>query len=280
MSNNPRHLLQQHGLKPKKEWGQNFLVEPNITKRIVELLEAQKDDRVVEFGAGTGALTKLLSERSDHVFAVERDRDMIGVLEEVYAKVPSVEVIAADAAKFDLNDVPGEGPLLVIGNLPYQISSPILFQILEQRKLVKRAVLMIQKEVADRLSATPKDGKDYSILSIRFGAYFDVKQAISVSRGCFFPRPKVESAVITLQPLETPRVPDELEPWFAKAVKIAFASRRKTLANNLKSGFRDIPKARIPELLEELGLDPKCRGENLTIEEFATLAKALQKETN
>ncbi len=274
MSKNPRSLLNKHGLHPKKPWGQNFLVEPTIVERIVDELGVTSEDTVVEFGAGTGALTFPLSQRAGKVYAVERDRDLVALLEQEL-EADNVEVIAADAAKFSFDTVtPSEG-LYVIGNLPYNITAPILFHLHENRLRFKRAILMVQKEVADRLSAQPEDGKDYSILSILFGAFFYVEQAIFVSRKYFFPKPRVDSVIILLEPLAQPAAPIDDEARFQQTVKIAFAQRRKTLMNNLKAGFRDLSKEQLQEILDELGLEAQQRGETLTIPQFAALSNKL-----
>lgn len=274
MSQNPRSLLKKHGLHPKKPWGQNFLVDPSMVERIVDELGVTSEDTVVEFGAGTGALTFPLSDRAGKVFAVERDRDLVALLENEL-DADNVEVIAADAAKFSFDSVtPSEG-LYVIGNLPYNITAPILFHLHENRDRFKRAILMVQKEVADRLSAQPEDGKDYSILSILFGAFFYVEQAIFVPRKYFFPKPRVDSVIILLEPLAQPAAPIDDEARFQQTVKIAFAQRRKTLMNNLKAGFKDLSKEQLQAILDELGLDAQQRGETLTIPQFAALSNKL-----
>jgi len=275
MFRNPKELLGRYGLRPKKSWGQNFLVDSNTVERIVDLIDAPPETRIVELGAGTGVLTHLLAQRYQQVFAIERDQDLVELLQAEF-EGSNVQVIPNNAAKFRFEDLPGEGPLCVIGNLPYQISTPILFHLLEQREVFQRAVLMMQKEVADRLSATPEDGKDYSTLSIRFSPYFHIDQSLRVSRNQFHPRPKVDSVVVTMDTRETPAVDIQDEKWFAKTVKIAFAQRRKTLYNNLVNGFRDTDKAEIQAIIKELSLPEKCRGETLTIEQFALLANHLQ----
>lgn len=275
MSTNPKHLLQKYQLHPKKPWGQNFLIDPSIVERIVNLLGATAEDHVVELGAGTGALTFLLAQRAGRVSAIERDRDLVALLEQEF-RDPHVQIIAADAAHFSLQALEPTGNLLVIGNLPYNITAPILFHLHEQRAFFRRAVLMIQKEVADRMAAHPSDGKDYSILSVLFGAYFSVEKSLTVSSSHFFPRPKVDSTVITLEPLPVPRHPIHNQAWFERTVKVAFAQRRKTLANNLRSGFSELERDAINPLLEALAISPQQRGETLTIAQFAQLSNALE----
>ena len=276
MSNDPRKILQKYGFQPKKSWGQNFLVDPNTVLRIVNSLGITEDSRVVEMGPGTGVLTQHLAEQASDVFAIERDRDMVHILEHEFAEKSHVRVLSADASTFQLADLPEGSPFLVIGNLPYQLSSPILFSILEQRPLVKKAVFMLQKEVVDRLCASPGDGKDYSVLSIRFGAFFNIRKLFNVSKNCFHPRPKVDSAVFRLEIREQPLVAAEDEETFAAVVAAAFHQRRKTLLNNLSKSKLGLSKAEATELLNELGIDVSRRGEALTIQEFSTLAKAIR----
>lgn len=275
MYKTPRQLLQEYNLHPKKEWGQNFLTSGDMCDRIVRSLGVQKGDRVLELGAGTGALTYRLCDLADHVFALERDRDLVALLEKEI-QAPNVTVIAADAARFDLATLPGDGPLRVIGNLPYNISSPILFQLLKQRHLFTRLIVMLQKEVADRLLAQPRDGKDYSILSIRFAPFFSIRKMIAVPRTSFLPRPHVDSTVVCLDTLPSPRIPVADEIWYARVVKAAFANRRKILQNSLSAAFPAIPRDTLPALLTNLGLQASVRGETLTIEEFSRLSEAIK----
>ncbi|MCB9639915.1 MAG: ribosomal RNA small subunit methyltransferase A [Myxococcales bacterium] len=278
MFQDPRKTLRQHKLKPKYEWGQNFLISQDKVERIVSLLGAQPQDRVLELGAGTGVLTHMLTTEAPQteIFALERDRDLVALLEAEFAHSDAnVQVIAADAATFNLNELPEGGPLRVLGNLPYNISSPILFHLLEQRHLWKRSVLMLQKEVAERLAATPDSGKAYSILSVRFGMFFDILKVLSVSRRCFHPQPQVDSVVIRLDSLPEPRYPLKDEALFARTVKAVFASRRKTLLNTLNAGFSEIPREAVESILQTLNIDVQRRGESLSLEEFAHLSNTL-----
>lgn len=271
---NPRQVLRRYGLQPKKSWGQNFLVDPNTLERIVKQLGIEEGDEVVEFGAGTGVLTRMLAAEAKHVHAVERDRDLVELLEQEMAEEP-ITIIPADAATFQLAELSQNGRLLVIGNLPYQISTPILFSLLEQHHLFRRLVIMVQKEVADRLVAKPKSGKNYGVLSVRFGAYFRVKRAFNVSAKAFYPRPQVQSTIVTMEPHDTPP-PIQDDAWFARTVKASFAQRRKTLQNNLVSGFPELDKQHILALLEEVEISPQLRSETLTVPQFVALAEAIR----
>ena len=281
MFQDPRKTLRQHHLKPKYDWGQNFLISADKVERMISMLGTQPGDRVLELGAGTGVLTYALAEAAPQssIFALERDRDLVALLEqELVPAYQHVQVIAADAASFALSDLPNGGPLRILGNLPYNISSPILFHLLEQRHLWTHALLMLQKEVAERLAAKPDSGKDYSVLSIRFGMFCDVLKVLNVPRRCFHPQPQIDSAVVRIQTLPQPRFPLHSEDTFVRTVKAVFASRRKTLHNTLRSGFSNISVETIDALLHTLHIDPQRRGESLSLQEFALLSNALHEQ--
>jgi 16S rRNA (adenine1518-N6/adenine1519-N6)-dimethyltransferase len=263
----PAELLRRHGLRPKKEWGQNFLGDAQILGELADLARLQPGDLVVELGAGLGHLTHALASTGAQVVAVERDRDLAPILRE---ELPAVEVVEADAKSFDLSAVAARAGrrVVVCGNLPYHLSSPILFHLLDQRAAVKRAVLLLQQEVAERIAAPP-GGRDYGLLSVLAQHVAEARVARHVSRHAFTPPPEVESAVLVLEFLETPRAPVRAEQRFRALVKAAFSQRRKTLWNALKSfpGGRDA--------LVKAGIDPRRRAETLTVEEFASIERAL-----
>ncbi|MEM1007789.1 MAG: 16S rRNA (adenine(1518)-N(6)/adenine(1519)-N(6))-dimethyltransferase RsmA [Myxococcota bacterium] len=277
MYEDPRSVLKRYQIFPKKEWGQNFLVNPSKAERIVELLEIQAGDRVLELGAGTGALTQIVRHKHPDadLFALERDRDMIAILEQEYND-SHVRVLAADAATYPITELPDGGPLRILGNLPYQISTPILFHVLEQRHLWTRAILMLQREVAQRLAAQLNQGKDYSILSVRFQMFCDVRIVLHVPARCFHPKPRVESAAICIEPLPQPRFPIEDPDLFARVVKAAFANRRKTLLNTLHHAFPHKPRIELQKHLHTQEIDPQRRGESLSLKDFAQLTQSLQ----
>lgn len=267
----PAELLRKHGLKPKKAWGQNFIADTSVLDRIVDVLAPKPGDTVVELGAGLGHLTHRLGETGARVIAVERDRDLIPVLEASFADTENVEVRAADAKKFGFDAF--EGPVAVVGNLPYQISTPILFHLLEHRAHLSHAVLMLQREVADRLAAGPGT-KARGILSVRFQLWADVEKAFEVPSGAFIPAPGVTGAVVRFdfraEPLADPGPPDVFE----RVVAVAFGQRRKTLQNSLKAG-KLLPPPALAEAIEEAGIDPKVRAERLSVAEFAALARSI-----
>ena len=264
MSDTPAELLRRHGLKPKKEWGQNFLGDARVLGELARLSGAGKGDVVVELGAGLGHLTRALAATGARVVAVERDRELAPVLREELAG--KVEVVEADAKSFDLNTIGRE--LIVCGNLPYHLSSPILFHLLDQRACLKRAVLLLQREVAERVAAPP-GGREYGLLSVLVQHVADASVPLEVSRHLFTPAPEVESSALLLE-FHEPRPPIADEPRFRALVKAAFGHRRKTLWNSVKNlaGARDA--------LTRAGIDPQRRAETLTVGEFANIERAME----
>lgn len=273
----PRTVLARHGLKPKHSFGQNFLVAAPIVEKIASLCVPNGSGRVIEIGAGLGTLTSALLARGAHVVAVERDRDMLPILREELADDLSrgaLELLEADAASIDLPALLGdEGERVVAGNLPYQITGRLLEMTIPVAPKIARAVFMVQKEVADRL-ASPAGGDAYGQLSVFVQASFAVERALIVRAGCFHPAPRVDSAVVLLKPLATPRAIET--DSFRAVVHAAFGARRKTLRNAL-AGLTQAPEKRAA--IEAVGIDLRRRGETLSVEEFAALARALDEAT-
>lgn len=255
---------------PKKRFGQNFLRDPGVVGRILAAAELQSSDRVLEIGPGLGALTDQLLARAGEVRVMEVDRELAHRLRERHAS--RLSIIEGDALRLEWPALLPEPPYKLVANLPYNISSQILFKILDHRQLFGRLVLMFQKEVGDRLCASPGT-KDYGILSVLCRVWFDVRRVATVPPGAFFPPPKVTSAVLLFEPLPSPRVVVGDEDHFRRVVKGAFACRRKTLPNSLAAGGFPAPEA--VSALHRAGIDPGRRGETLTLEEFARLAEAL-----
>ena len=263
--------------RPLKALGQNFLVDANIIAKIIRAAELSPEDCILEIGPGRGALSDLLARQARRLTLVEFDHVLAATLKERYAAHEPVTVIDGDILALDLVAVLGKEPAAwkVVANLPYNISTPILFRLLELRGLFSRLVLMLQREVGERLVASP-DCSDYGVTTLLLGLWFDIRREFIVPPTCFHPRPKVESAVLSFVPLLRPRVEVGDEAVFRKVVKGAFAMRRKTLANCLKA----TELARSDELgriLEQCGIDGKRRGETLSMEEFASLSRALSK---
>ena len=270
----PGTLLRRYGLHAKKAWGQNFLSDQHVQESIADLVDPQPGETVVELGAGLGHLTSHLVGRGARVVAVERDRDLAPILrEELGKKHPELEIVEADAARFDLDAVAkaAGGRIKVCGNLPYHLGSPILFHVMDHRASVSRLVIMLQLEVIQRIVAQP-DTSAYGILSVLLQQIADVKLSLHVPRGAFVPPPAVDSAVLVANMREIPRAPMDDEKRFRRIVKSAFEQRRKTLSNALRSVA---PKELLRAAFEEAGIDPMRRGETLTIAEFAALERAI-----
>lgn len=273
----PAAMLERHGLRAKRSWGQNFLADPGIAARFADAAELDAEDVVVELGAGLGHLTALLAERCGRVVAVERDRDLVAVLEAELGDRPQVEVLAANASTLDLGElVRRHGRLpVVVGNLPYQITSPILFQLLDQRGSFARALLGLQREVADRLCA-PVGARESGLLTVLLALGFERTAMFNIGPGAYTPRPRVASGVVRLTPLDPPAAAVRDEPLFRQVVKAAFAQRRKTLRKALAGDSRLLPDAAAwPGVLQTAGVDGGRRGETLSVEEFAQIAAAV-----
>jgi 16S rRNA (adenine1518-N6/adenine1519-N6)-dimethyltransferase len=265
--------FRNRGLHPKKSFGQNFLVDASIAERIAELA-CGGGGTVVEIGAGLGALTEPLLARAAKVVAIERDRDLCPILRESFAEPIAsgkLDVVEADAKQADLAALLRSGPFprCLTGNLPYQLTGPLLEIATSVVEAVDRAVFMVQIEVADRLVAAP-GSSDYGALTVFVSAAFEVSRALKVNRGAFQPRPGVDSAVVLLVPHRPPRARET--DAFRNAVRAAFAQRRKTLRNAWsKLGAPDQIAARA----KAAGIDLDRRGETLNVEEFARFAEGL-----
>jgi 16S rRNA (adenine1518-N6/adenine1519-N6)-dimethyltransferase len=269
----PRRILQQHGLRAKHAWGQNFLDDRTVLADIAQAARLGPDSVVVELGAGLGHLTRVLLDTGARVVAVERDRDMVGVLQGMHAE--RLTVLAADAARLDLASVAGARPLTLVGNLPYHLTSSILFEVLDQHADLLRCVFTVQKEVAERVAAG-EGARSGGILTVLLGVWFDASIVRTVPASAFHPPPKVDSAVLLLEHRVTPRAEVGDERWFRKVVKAAFSHRRKTLLNSLRSDPELGEAAHVREALGAAGIDPARRAETLGIGEFARLAGALR----
>lgn len=261
-------------MRAKKSMGQNFLVDGNVLQRIVEAVDLGPGDRVLEIGPGRGALTSLLVRQAEHVLAVELDRQLVPLLEKEFSLANNVEFIQGDILRTDLRqilDSRWKGKWKVAANLPYNISSQVIFKFLDNVSLFSSLVLMLQKEVGDRLVASPGT-KDYGILSVFCRLHFDVSRVLIVKPGSFRPIPKVDSVVLRFIPLTVPRLDVGDEALFRQVVKASFSQRRKTLANCLKSS-KITDNEGIASVLHRTGIDGGRRGETLTLDEYARLSK-------
>src|SRR2546430_6145533 len=255
---------------PRRSLGQHFLIDKNIVHKIVRLAGLQPGETVLEIGPGRGILTEALLDSSGLVVAVELDAALCAHLRATLGRRSNFRLVEGDALAFDYAQVPS--PFLVVANLPYYVSTPLLFRLLVERRRIDRLVLMLQEEVVARLAAAP-GGKDYGALSIAAQFYCEVRRAFRVPPTCFRPKPRVGSAVGLLTPLAKPRGSVTDEAVFFPVVRAGFAHRRKALLNSLRDeGFAGAPTA---TALEQAGIDPSRRAETLSLTEFAALAEGL-----
>lgn len=275
-------VLERHGFTFKKSFGQNFLTDTNILQKIVDTADIDKNVNVIEIGPGIGALTEFLAENAAEVMAFEIDERLIPILKDTLRDHDNVQVINEDVLKADLQTrVKGFAnpnlPIKVVANLPYYITTPILMHLIESKIPFAEFVVMMQKEVADRISAEPNT-KAYGSLSIAVQYYMTAKVAFIVPRTVFVPAPNVDSAILKMTRREQPLVQVQDEDFFFRVAKASFLHRRKTLWNNLTSHFgkSDDVKSKLELALEKSEIKPTVRGEALSITEFAGLSDALQ----
>ncbi|PLT27759.1 16S rRNA (adenine(1518)-N(6)/adenine(1519)-N(6))-dimethyltransferase RsmA [Peribacillus deserti] len=274
-------ILDKHGFSFKKSLGQNFLIDTNILNRIVDFAELTEESGAIEIGPGIGALTEQLARRSKKVVAFEIDQRLLPILNDTLQPYDNVKIIHQDVLKADLSEVLQSEfgtfkDLMVVANLPYYVTTPIIMKFLEERLPVRGIVVMLQKEVADRISAKPGT-KEYGSLSIAIQYYTKAETVMIVPKTVFVPQPNVDSAVIRLTMRTEPAVQVKNEDFFFTITRASFAQRRKTILNNLVNQLPDgkEKKDHILEALSESGIDPGRRGETLSIPEFAKLSDSL-----
>ena len=279
-----RAILERHGFTFKKSFGQNFLTDTNILQKIVDTAEIDKKVNVIEIGPGIGALTEFLAESAAEVMAFEIDDRLVPILADTLRDFDNVTVVNQDILKVDLAQYIAEFknpglPIKVVANLPYYITTPILMHLIESGIPFSEFVVMMQREVADRISAQPNT-KAYGSLSIAVQYYMTAKVAFIVPRTVFVPAPNVDSAILKMVRRDQPAVEVQDEKFFFKVSKASFVHRRKTLWNNLTSHFgkSEETKAKLTAALEQAELSPSVRGEALTLADFARLADALKEQ--
>ena len=277
-----KEVVQKHNFKFSKSLGQNFLIDTNVIDRILEGARVQEGDYVIEVGPGIGTLTKEMGRTAEKVVAIEIDKTLIPILEETLSDFPNIEVINQDILKVDVQELVKEklngGPVKLIANLPYYITTPIVMKFLEEDIPVTDIVVMVQKEVADRMNAQP-NSKDYGALSVAVQYYCETEIVAKAPRHMFMPQPNVDSTVIGLHVRKNQIYHVDNEDIFFKTVKASFGQRRKTLLNSL-GGLGFLNKEQIRESLQKANIDEKRRGETLSIEEFALLSNIINKIQN
>lgn len=272
-------LLAKHGFSFSKSLGQNFLIDDHVLSKIITAAQPSQDACALEIGPGAGTLTQQLAKNFKKAVAIEIDSALIPILEETMKDFDNFTLIHRDVMEVDLKALTeqefGSSPFCVAANLPYYITTPIVMGLLESRLPITTMTLMVQKEVADRMTAKP-GGKDYGALSVAVQYYTRPTIVCKAEPHCFLPQPKVASTVVNLEVLPEPAVQVNDQKKFFQIVKSAFGQRRKTLRNALsKSPYLALEKERIQSALSQLGLDPAIRGERLSIEDFSALSNLL-----
>ena len=272
-----RDVLSRHGFSFSKGLGQNFLINPTVCPRMAEMGNAQPGWGMIEIGAGVGVLTAELAQRADKVVCIEIDSRLLPILDETLAEYDNIKIVNQDVLKVDLHKLIAEEfpnmPVAVCANLPYYITSPIIMNLLESRLPISSLTVMVQKEAAQRICAMPGI-REVGAVSIAVRYYCEPKVLFQVSRGSFMPAPDVDSTVIRLDIRKQPTVDVKREEDFFRVVKAAFSQRRKTLSNTLSSGL-SMNKTQIAELLERAGVASNLRAEQLSMQQFADIANAL-----
>ncbi|WP_028543458.1 16S rRNA (adenine(1518)-N(6)/adenine(1519)-N(6))-dimethyltransferase RsmA [Paenibacillus taiwanensis] len=275
-----KDIIRKHGFSFKKSLGQNFLIDMNVMRRIVQSADLDEHTGALEIGPGIGALTEQLAKQASKVAAVEIDQRLIPILADVMEPYNNVSVVHGDVLKVDLQALFQEqfaemDKVSVVANLPYYVTTPIMMKLLEERLPLKNIVVMIQKEVAERMAASP-GGKEFGSLSVAVQYYSEPEIVCTVPPTVFIPQPNVESAVIRLKVRDKPPVEVNDESRFFEVVQASFTQRRKTIWNNLKARYSgDIGIDQLQTALETAEIDPSRRGETLSLEEFARLSEAI-----
>lgn len=268
--------MAEHDLIFHKGLGQNFLFDEHYLNSIVDSGNITKEDVVIEIGPGLGVLTTRLAEKAQKVYAIEIDSNIANILPDITSDYDNIEVINQDVMKFDLNAITSKyTSVKIVANLPYYITTPIVMKILEETNNIKSIVIMIQKEVAQRLVAKPNT-KDYGAITLAIDYYADATIKFTVPAGAFVPAPKVESAVVVLDILDKKRIEVSNEKLFFKIIKAAFGQRRKTLVNAISNNFPNTSKDDIKNVLNSVGISETIRGEALSIYDYEKICNSFE----
>ncbi|ADQ47078.1 dimethyladenosine transferase [Caldicellulosiruptor kronotskyensis 2002] len=267
------NLLEKYGLSPNKKLGQNFLVDENVVRKIILFSQAEGKE-VIEIGAGPGTLTVYLAKTAQKVFAVEIDKKILNVLKDVCQSLSNVQIVNSDFLELNVKNLTNGNKVYVIGNLPYYVTSQILFKLFEERECIEKFTIMVQKEVAQRLLAKPGT-KEYGNLTVAMNFYCEIEDYFYVSKNVFYPKPEVDSAVLRARfKVEEPNVD---EKKFFKIVHACFSTRRKTILNALSNQL-DIAKDELKKIILMAGLDENLRAEDLSLDDYIRLYQCFKEE--
>jgi 16S rRNA (adenine1518-N6/adenine1519-N6)-dimethyltransferase len=269
-------LLNEYNLRANKRLGQNFLINQDIIDEVIDKANINKDDVVLEIGPGLGSLTKALIDNAGKVIVVELDNNMVNILQNRFMNCDNLEIIQGDILKLNFNEIINSNKRIkVVANLPYYITTPIIMKLLEDRLNIESIVVMVQKEVGERICAKP-GSKVYGAITVSINYYSDSKIIIDVSKKNFLPQPEVDSCVVKLDILDKPPVYIKDEKLFFNLIKTGFSQRRKTILNSLSSG--SFSKDVINNIFRRINLDGKLRVEDLSLQDFANISNELVKE--
>ncbi len=278
-----KFLMKKYGITANKKLGQNFLIDENVIDKIVETSNITNEDLVIEIGPGLGTLTEKLLQKAGKVICIELDNRMIVILKDRFFMYDNFEIINKDVLKVDLNNLIKESKkneqiknIKIVANLPYYITTPIIMKLLEEKLDIESISVMIQKEVADRLTEVPGK-KDAGAITYTVYYYAKSEKVLVVPHTSFIPEPEVESEIIKLKLRKEPIIKVSNEKKFFALIKASFRQRRKTLLNSISNSGLNISKEKIETILQELNIDKKVRGEALTIEQFAEIAERIDK---
>ncbi|ADQ03851.1 dimethyladenosine transferase [Caldicellulosiruptor owensensis OL] len=267
------NFLKKYGLSPNKKLGQNFLVDENVVRKIILFSQAEGKE-VIEIGAGPGTLTVYLAEIARKVVAVEIDKKILNVLKEVCQDIPNIQIVNNDFLKLNVKDLTNTGRVYIVGNLPYYITSQILFKLFEEREYIEKFTIMVQKEVAQRLLAKPGT-KEYGNLTVAMKFYCEIEDYFYVSKNVFYPKPEVDSAVLRARFKDS--LPEIEHRDFFKIVHACFSTRRKTILNALSNHF-DIGKDKLKRIINMAEVDENLRAEDLSLDDYIRLYKCFEEE--
>jgi 16S rRNA (adenine1518-N6/adenine1519-N6)-dimethyltransferase len=272
-----KEIVEKYKFKFNKDLGQNFLIDDDALSDIIKAADLTKEDSVLEVGPGIGTLTLELAQHAGRVLTIEIDRNLIQILEDVFREYDNIKLYHGDALKVDLKEAAGDylkEPVTICANLPYYITTPLIAKFFKEGLKIKNIVLMVQKEVAERMAAEP-NGKEYGALSLLVQYYSKPSIVSIVPPHCFIPRPKVDSVVVKLEVYETPPVDLNSVSLFFSVVRDSFNQRRKTLSNSLKGA--GLSREDLSLAFENANIDPQRRGETLSLQEFAALSNEISK---
>lgn len=277
-----KFILREYNITANKKLGQNFLINDNVIENIIEASNIEEKDLVIEIGPGLGTLTSKLLERAEKVIAIELDDKMISILKDRFKLYNNFILLNDDVLKIDLNSLIKENvgdleKIKIVANLPYYITTPIIMKLLEDKLGIYSITVMVQKEVADRITAMPGD-KLSGAITYSVNYYAEAKKIVFVDKSSFIPAPEVDSEVIKLDIRKTPVVEVDNEEMFFRVIKASFMQRRKTLVNGLVNSGIITDKVRIKEIFDNIGIDMNIRGEKLTIEQFAELSNLIYRD--